>query len=225
MPADTVLCESLTAGDLDRDRDWWAIYETAFPAREREPRAVILDSLHRRLGIAVRARRGDATVGVATAHVLKAPPAIFLVYLAMAKHARGAGGGRALFECTWQLGAARLNEEGSRAIGMIWEVDDPVEVQDEVERSVRDRRIAFFKRLGGDLLPRDYMQPPVDGVAAVPMRLMYRPAPGGQSVGNPPIEALVRAIYFEKYGAVNHIPADALSRLLGAREVADRKNL
>lgn len=216
MPIDaSLLFEPLDVTELVLDADWWAIYEGAFPSGEREPRAVILDSIARNVGVAVRARRDGTTVGLATAHILRTPPAVFLVYVAMAEGSRRGGGGRALVEHAWQLGAARLKAEGADAIGMIWEVDDP-DAGSDAERVRRQNRVMFFRKLGGELLPRYYLQPPVDGVAPVPMRLMYRPAAGSTLPDEPAIEGLVHAIYFEKYKAVNRIPADTLGRLLRA---------
>ena len=89
---------------------------------------------------------------------------------------------------------------------MIWEVDE--------NDPDCDRRIRFFEGQGGRPIPRPYKQPPVNGPDAVPMRLMFRPARGSAIPADPVLEALVRAIYFEKYGAVNGIPAPLLERLL-----------
>jgi hypothetical protein len=175
---------------------------------------VIVRSVERSVGIALRARRGATTVGLATAHLLKAVPAVFLVYVATAPDARGVGGGRALVETIWQLGAAELRAKNLDPTGLIWEVDDPDADADESQRAQRQGRVHFFQRLGGQILARRYMQPPVDGVAPVPMRLMYRPAAGSPLPTEPVVDALVRAIYFEKYGDLNGIDVRVLSALL-----------
>ena len=216
--SDTPLVEALPAPELSRDEVWWAIYAQAFPSREREPREVIIRSLERGVGIALRARRAATTVGLATAHLLKTVPAVFLVYVATAPDARGAGGGRALVEHAWQLGAAELQAKNLDPTGLIWEIEDPDAAVGELERAERQKRVRFFRRLGGELLARSYMQPPVDGVAPVPMRLMYRPAPGSHLPTEPAVDALVRAIYFEKYGDLNGIPVSVLSDLLRSND-------
>jgi GNAT superfamily N-acetyltransferase len=208
MVSDTSLVvEAVSASELSRDETWWAIYAQAFPSREREPREVIVRSLEQHVGIALRARRGATMVGLATAHLLKTVPAVFLVYVATAPHARGGGAGRALVERTWQLGNAELQANSLDPLGMIWEIEDSDAA-----------RLRFFRWLGGELLARPYMQPPVDGVAPVPMRLMYRPAPGSQLPTEPAVDALVRAMYLEKYGDLNGIPVTVLSDLLRSND-------
>lgn len=211
-----LLCERLGASELEGDGAWWGIYEDSFPASEREPPGVVVGSVRRGDGLALRARCGGQTVGLATAHLLTAPPAVFLIYLAAARGLRGRGVGGALFAHAWRAGAQSLAARGLRAAGMIWEVDSPGAAGGEEESRRRERRIAFFARHGGELLPRPYLQPPVDGVAPVPMSLMFRPAEGLDTPPPPVIDALVRAMYFEKYGAANGIPADVLERLLAA---------
>lgn len=203
---------------LERDAAWWAIYDEAFPDSEREPRQVILDSIRDGVGLAVRARLDGATVGLATVHLLRCPPTVFLVYLAIARHLRGHSLGGSLLEEAWEVGCRRLTEQGLTAGGMIWEVDDPAGAATETERRQRERRVAFFARHRGRGLSRPYLQPPLHGTLPIPMRLMYRPA----AETNPPdastIEMLVRAMYFEKYGAANHLSADLLERLLEKSE-------
>ena len=52
------------------------------------------------------------------------------------------------------------------------------------------------------------------GIAAVPMRLMFRPTEGEATMRPETVEALVRAIYFDKYGAINGIDRSILDELL-----------
>jgi GNAT superfamily N-acetyltransferase len=209
-----MLVETLTAGELIRDQAWWVLYTEAFPASEREPQEVILRSVTWDVGLAFRARHHGTTVGLATVHLLKRPPAVFLVYVAIADAFRGGGLGRQLVSTAWELAAERLKTDTAGAGGLIWEVDDPEDPSSEAETGKRQGRVRFFRRLGGEMLSRSYLQPPVDGVAPVPMRLMYRPAAGSPWPSPPEIEALVHAIYFEKYGSVNGISATVLSDLL-----------
>jgi len=56
--------------------------------------------------------------------------------------------------------------------------------------------------------------PPVDGVASVPMHLMFRCSPGGSVPDNSALASLVQAIYFEKYHEANRIPRPLLEELL-----------
>jgi GNAT superfamily N-acetyltransferase len=181
------------------------------PADEREPRRVILASVAAGDAVLTRARRAETTVAFAVTHLLKRPPTAFLVYLAVAKEQRGGGIGSTLFEHAWSTAERVAAGRGSDLLGMIWEIDDPERAPDDPERQRRVKRREFFMRLGGTPLAAAYLQPPVNGPAPVPMRLMWRGRPGRVS---PPVQDLVRAIYFEKYGAANGIAAATLEGLL-----------
>jgi hypothetical protein len=85
-----------------------------------------------------------------------------------------------------------------------------------LEELLRRRRVLFFQRQGGAILSRPYRQPPVNGTEPVPMQLMYRPSRGVTMPDAATVEALVRAMYFEKYGWVNGIPSQTLQGLLTA---------
>lgn len=212
-PSDIPLdCPS--ADKLAEDRQWWRIYEDSLPADEREPPEVIIDSLRRSVGLAFRARRHGATVAIATAHLLFHPAAVFLVYLAVKSGFRGAGIGGMLFEYASQSSAERLHENSHQPLGLIWEVDDPADAEDTAEELRRRRRVRFFERHGGSLLPRPFSQPPVNGPHAVPMRLMFRPDQGVSIPDAATVDALIRAMYFEKYGKVNGIRTEILQGLL-----------
>jgi len=198
---------------LAGDRSWWKVYEESFPSCEQEPNEIILKSLRCGVGLSFRLRSQGCTVGIATTHLLLQPPAVFLVYLAIDRDHRQQGLGRPLLEYACSTSAARLGELGLEPLGMIWEADTINDTQ-SVKAEDRVRRVRFFERLGAFLLPNLYLQPPVDGIAPVRMQLMYRPAKGRQFPSNSTVTALIRAIYFEKYGAVNHIPVETLNQLL-----------
>lgn len=193
MKGNLKVAECIEVEHLAKDQAWWDIYRESFPDYEREPADVILESLRRGAGLAFRSRRNTTTIGIATTHLLLNPAAVFLVYLAIASPHRGAGLGHELLEFAWSTSAAGLRERGREPLGMVWEVD-PVE-----------GRLAFFQRHGGVLLPRPYLQPPVNGVEPVPMQLMFRPSGNGKLPDAPATEALVQAMYREKYEAVNGV--------------------
>ena len=196
------------------DGEFWQLYDSAFPANEREPRSVILESLSRGVGLTICARREGHTVGLAIAHLLREPAVVFVVYLAVVPELRSQRLGSSLFEEMWMQAAKRYAEQRSAALGMVWEVDIAERAASEQEMQKRRRRIAFFGRLGGRMLAHAYFQPPVDGVTSVPMQLMYRPAPGGLVPEGASIAALVHAMYFEKYHQANKIPTEVLQKLL-----------
>ena len=94
-------------------------------------------------------------------------------------------------------------------------VDPPLPSTEDAD--ARRRRIAFFQRHEGQLLERPYLQPPVDGIAAVPMSLMFRSAGDEGPPTAEILDALVRTIYFDKYGAINGINRSTLEDLLNRR--------
>jgi hypothetical protein len=205
-----------TVGELDlvRDQSWWEIYQDSFPANEREPEGVILESLRNRVGVAYRARSNGATVGLGTTHLLLEPAAVFLVYLAAGREHRGEGLGADLLELAWRDSTARLVDLGLKPQGMVWEVDPPDFPADPAQMTLRKRRIAFFQRHAGVPLNRPYFQPPLAGGDPVPMQLMFRPGANMPLPDGEMVRALVKAIYLEKYGAINKIPESTLTELL-----------
>src|SRR5271169_5578932 len=151
--------DSPSADALASDADFWQLYDSSFPSCEREPRNVILNSLRQGLGFTLRARVGVRTVGLASAHLLREPPVLFLVYLTVALEVRSRHVGATLFEKVWASGSERYSESGQSPKGMVWEVDIPERISREEEFQQSRRRIAFFARLGGHVLPGHYVQP------------------------------------------------------------------
>lgn len=206
--------DSPSADTLVADGSFWQLYDSAFPSTEREPRSVILETLRRGDGVAVRARHGVRTIGLALAHMLRHPPVLFVVYLGVVPDLRSRHIGAALFEELWTAGSRSYSERGIEAEGLVWEVDIPERATSEQVLQQGRRRIAFFTRLGGEVLPGSYVQPPVNGTVSVPMHLMFRPAPGKLLPDDAARSALVRALYFEKYHGANGIPRAVLQNLL-----------
>jgi hypothetical protein len=155
------------------------------------------------------------TTGLATTHLLTHPPAVFLIYLAAARGERSRGIGSELFRFSWDCGKSRLQAQGLRPLGLIWEID-PLR-PDADDAAARQRRVDFFRRQGGRVLEREYLQPPVNGITPVPMTLMFRPDDGEALPAEATVDELVRAIYFDKYGTVNGIDRSLLEDLLGRR--------
>src|ERR1041385_4041430 len=210
-----VACISLTPERLLLDLAWWEIYKESFPSNEQEPPEVILQSLRKNVGLAFSLRLGDETLAIATTHLLKNPAAVFLVYLATVHDAWGRGYGGHLLEFAWRASFEKLSDDRLEATGLILEVDALDNSNAPEQREVRERRISFFGRHGLKLLPRHYLQPPVDGIAPVAMSLMFRPVEGRSEPDSNPVTALIRAIYLEKYHAINGIAQESLKMLLG----------
>jgi len=220
LPAD-VTFEVTTPLDIRGDEEFWRLYEASFGPAEREPREVIVNSMEIGSGLAIRARVADRTIGLATAQVLDDVAVTFLVYLAIDPDWRSKRFGSALFDAVDAAGAAGLADRMRSPAGIVWEVEDPNNDIDEAERRLRQGRLRFYEKLGGRMLDTPYIQPPVDGHTLVPMRLMFRPAQGRSQPDRAASAALVRAIYFQKYHAMNRIPIAILEDLaagLGAGE-------
>lgn len=174
-----LIFDSPTDDALATDAAFWHLYESSFPSKEREPRKVILESIRQRVAFVIRGRVRSRAVGLATAHVLREPPILFIVYLAVAPEFRSRRIGAALFERLCVTGVERYAESGIEPAGEVWEVEPPETASCEEDFQQRQRRIAFFARLGAHVLPHRYFQPPLDGGASVQMHLMFRPAGAG----------------------------------------------
>jgi GNAT superfamily N-acetyltransferase len=110
---------------------------------------------------------------------------MFLRYFVAGQRGQGLGG------TMWDQLMAWLRGRGCPLL--VWDVEDPDEPgPDPAEVTIRQRRIRFYERHGGRLLPvRGYGNPHEDDWT--PMRLMAAPvAPDG---GRPETSAIVAAVY------------------------------
>jgi len=167
-----------------------AIYETAFPEELTAPFASLLAD---RLLVRVEE---DGPAGFALLRDLGPTGWTFLRYYAVGTRGRGTG------SAMWAELTALLAREGRTRL--IWDVEDPDEpgIADHLVEEHR-RRIVFYERLGGRLLPvRDYFPPHDDGHAPA-LRLMDRPLRG--DIADVPLRTLVEGVYERRYG----LPADS----------------
>lgn len=202
-------------GQLEADPDFWRLYENSFPPEERDPVPVIIRTVEQGNGLAFRMRWDGRTMGLAATHLLTSSSAAFLVYLAIASGFQGKRLGHVMFSHTAAASLDHLSAGASHPpIGVIWEVDSLSAAPDARQQEVRQRRIRFFESLGGRVLGRPYWQPPLDGGPPVPMSLMFKPREEQDQLDDATIEALVKAMYFEKYGAMNGIDQRALEECL-----------
>jgi ribosomal protein S18 acetylase RimI-like enzyme len=161
------------------------IYHSAFANDERVP----FESLRAWL-----ARTGEANPSMIGAFVLgrkvigmgsvvffRSYRIGYLPYLAIRNGLRGGGYGSALVTGLFEWVRERaLETTGQEALLVFWDVRDPDEVSDEAEKVIRRRRIAFYRRLGGEVLPIEYTYPPVSpGQPSVRSLLMARTFPAG----------------------------------------------
>lgn len=122
----------------------------------------------------------------------------FLRYYAVGR--KGAGLGSLM----WRALTARLGAEGRTRL--VWDVEDPDEPGlSEAHVVEHRRRIVFYERLGGRLLPVRGYQPPHDDGHAPHLRLMDQPL--APDVTEPPLRDLVEGVYRLRYGLEGSHPA------------------
>jgi GNAT superfamily N-acetyltransferase len=117
---------------------------------------------------------------------------MFLRYFVVDQRIRGQGLGGIM----WDQLMARLRRDGYGLL--VWDVEDPDEPgTDPGEVRIRERRIAFYQRHGGRLLPvAGYGNP--HGDEWTPMRLMAAPTAdqaGDGASGGPGTAAVLAAVY------------------------------
>jgi hypothetical protein len=172
---------ALSADDLTAVRE---IYEGAFPDELLAP---FEDLLTDRLLVYVDA---DGPAGLALVRDLGPTSWTFLRYYAVGRRGRGTG------SAMWRELTALLASEGRARL--VWDVEDP----DEPGLSLalveeHRRRIVFYERLGGRLLPvRDY-EPPHDDGHAPRLLLMDTPLGAGD---DPSLREVVEAVFRWRYG-------------------------
>jgi hypothetical protein len=107
---------------------------------------------------------------------------------------------------------------------LVWDVEDPDEPGcDPAEVEIRNRRIRFYERHGGRLLPvQGYGNP--HGDDWTPMRLMAAPAAAGPASGLPGTPAIVAAVYQYRWRLDPGDPRVTATRVAaGAEQHTDQK--
>ncbi|GHJ60148.1 hypothetical protein NOK12_26660 [Nocardioides sp. OK12] len=170
------------------------IYDEAFPADLRVPFGDLLADR-----LLVRLDPDGRPEGLAVVRALGTTGWTFLRYYAVG--ARGGGTGSAMLD---QLATLLAREGGAL---LVWDVEDPDEPGLDAEHvEEHRRRIRFYERNAGELLPVVDYRPPHDGDLAghaPPMRLMCRTL--GAWV-RPPVADIVRVAYEHRYGLAGDHP-------------------
>lgn len=198
------------------DAEWWALYPSTTTYAEREPPEVLFRSMQEGTGVAVYAKEGEKTVGMAFVHLLQHPAVVFLGVLAVGVPEHGYHLSGALMEYAWQAGAAAIRANGKEPTGYVWEAELASLGITDASRREREQLMLFYERHGAVSLPHPYLLPALGGAGVTPMELMIRPLPDAPMPTVDESEALVRAIYFEKYGPLNGIATAALEALVSA---------
>jgi GNAT superfamily N-acetyltransferase len=174
-----------------------AIYEEAFPARQREPFEDLLASKDdpRRVQFAMT-DDGDVVAFAALSRLVSVPW-WFLEYFAVRQDRRDAGLGGLL----WDAVLDRITAAGvERRIA--FEVEPPEDAPaGSAERVARERRIRFYTRRGARVLPVPaYIVRNLSGPGVERLLVLVVPAAGEGPAEGAALVALVRALYVEGYG-------------------------
>jgi GNAT superfamily N-acetyltransferase len=172
------------------------IYLNSFPPEEREDFSEHLRGILEGRVILFVAENEGCLVGFATVSQLTCQPIWFLEYIAVSQELQGQGLGSLLFRHVVE----EMRSRGDVS-GLLFEVE-PAEHEVEEERRMRERRIAFYRKNGADVLPgcEAYRMPNLAGEGSIPMLLMWLPA--GIDPGDTPpprMESLVGCIFADIY--------------------------
>lgn len=155
---------------------WLDLYETAFPADERVPVSRIVAGLqdlacgdgHGNHFLAALGESGQV-VGMMYLYEPARVEAAFLWYFAVAPAARSGGLGSGLY----QYLIAHLRP-GTKAL--IFDLEDPEEMETPEARSLAERRVAFYRRQGARMLGGiRYIQKAAPHLPELHLRLMVHP--------------------------------------------------
>ncbi len=199
-----ILIEAITSEvALKQDDQWWSIYHSSFPIAEQEPAAAILNCLNKKAGMSLRVRDEESgdTIGIAHGQFLNALPSFMLIYIAIDKPYRGQQIGNKLLRYIEEKINAHYSHQTH--FGVVFEVDRPENFSIAQHQLLAERRISFYQKLGYEVEKIDYHQPPLSLHESVPMYLMTKT----RSLTTENKQALVKAIYFEKYSELNGISA------------------
>ena len=171
-----------------------ALYEAAFPARERKPASAIVAMAtspdHRILVL----EEADATVaGFAILLVTQGHDCAVLEYLAVRPELRGRGLGARLFRESLNV----IREPGPR--GLLFEVES--EREEASDRAARLARKRFYRALGClEIADIDYVLP-LPGVGAPPLLdLMTAPDPHLGALDRERLKRWITELYVGGYG-------------------------
>jgi len=207
-------CAERSADALARDSSFWELYGSSFEAGAREPAAAVIAAVRAGVAVALAAEDDDGrAVGLAIAHLLRAPPIVLVLYLAVAPELRGQRIGGTLLDQLRVVAADRQRRLGRTPRGWAAQIDLPELAPTKAEHERRRRVQLFLRARGARPLPVAYARPPLRGGTASAARLLHAPE-GGLPLRREEAAALVRAIYFEKYAAVNAVDRRLLASLL-----------
>ncbi len=169
-----------------------AIYTDAFPPSERVEFATLVTAAETSARWLFIATRADSALGFAIIAPHIGHDVHLLEYLAVARTARGDGIGSTLMR--------HLAHELRAARGILIEVESDAACAG-AERVLRQRRIAFYARLGAQVIPGvpNYRTPNYAGGDTIAMKLLWLPLCDPATPRSDALREWVRQIYAQVY--------------------------
>ncbi|HEX2548719.1 MAG TPA: hypothetical protein VHM20_02755 [Gammaproteobacteria bacterium] len=201
----------LTRQELQNDTSWWKIYENSFPPSERESQELLYQALEKNIIKIGCYAENNETIGISVIQPMHSLPFALMNYFAISNSHRNRSLGSLLFSQLTIASENFVKEYSQNYLGLFWEVENPDAESNLSEKLLKQRRVQFYKRRGAEVFKKIFFQPPIAGFSALPMRLMY--------YATKPVDLqleieITKAVYFEKYHAVNRIQIEILSELL-----------
>lgn len=202
-----------------QDQRWWDIYLNSFPENERDTKEQIHSAVTQGLAQIGRFCLNNVTQAITVIYSFSALPITYLHYFAIDRSFRGQGVGGKLLQNLISY-ADQLNiQRHNKSMGLLWEIEDPLAATSEQERELRLRRVAFYEKQNAFLLPKPFIQPPIQATAddpllnSLPMRLMYA---SNETEFNliEHEKNIAQTVYQEKYQKVNATPAALVEHFL-----------
>jgi ribosomal protein S18 acetylase RimI-like enzyme len=167
------------------------IYETSFPANERQTLETLKIRLKENKQVLFAAKINNEVVGIGFLFDLLGSDFLLLDYLAVKENHRGKQIGEALFSHLKNY--AKLQKKH-----LLMEVDDPEFGDDKTNRL---KRIAFYQKNGAFWLKEvKYILPALDDSEHTKQILMLVPQNSKNEFLREEIKALVKLLYSELYG-------------------------
>lgn len=172
-----------------------AIYEASFPASQRADLSGLDQVMEEEGPLLYVAREGERVVAFALLDPLACGRVYLLGYLAVAAEQRGRGVGGQLLRYIQD----DLRADGTE--GLLLEVEPPEEGPEQ-ERPIRQRRVAFYERLGARVIREaaSYRMPNLAGEGSLPMLLMWLPVGQPEPPASDHLIDCIVHIYQDAYG-------------------------
>ncbi len=150
----------------------------------------------------------------------------YIYYIAVQKELRQMGIGTWMFLCNLEGIKKHAKEHSNnQPLGLCWEVDRPKDAEEIEEKTTREKRIRFYKKCGGILIPDvDFLAPPLrKGTPECPYYLMFCFANENETaISVETIKAIIDLILLKNYNAkksskyyqnaINSLPENPVQR-------------